>query len=237
MIQHRFRSEGELHGHAVGNLLIVALWELLGDSVAGLDWVGQLLGAHGRVLPMSSVPLDIVAKVEGVDEARPFDVTTVRGQVACASTRGRVKSISLVPEMPPASPQAVKAVREADWIVFGPGSWFTSVLPHLLVPDLADALVASRARRLVALNLSPQRGETDGFSPETYLEVLSAHAPRLGVDVVLADSGAVEDTDRLSEAAEKLGGRLVLAEVKALDGSPRHDPDRLAAAFDEIFRN
>ncbi|GAA3757136.1 putative cofD-like protein [Spinactinospora alkalitolerans] len=236
VIQHRFRSEGELHGHAVGNLLIVALWELLGDSVAGLDWVGQLLGAHGRVLPMSSVPLDIAAEVEGVDPARPDEVTTVRGQVACASTRGRVRSVSLVPEKPPASQQAVKAVREADWVVFGPGSWFTSVLPHLLVPELADTLVRTRARRVVALNLSPQQGETDDFAAHTYLEVLSAHAPNLGVDVVLADPDVVEDTGRLRRAAEKLGGRLVLADVAARDGSPRHDPDLLAAAFDEVFR-
>ncbi|WP_181874423.1 gluconeogenesis factor YvcK family protein [Marinitenerispora sediminis] len=236
VIQHRFRSEGELHGHAVGNLLIVALWELLGDSVAGLDWVGQLLGAHGRVLPMSSVPLDIVAEVEGVDPARPTEVSTVRGQVACASTRGRVRSITLVPEEPPASPQAVKAVLEADWVVFGPGSWFTSVLPHLLVPELADALVRTPARRMVALNLSPQRGETDGFAAHTYLEVLAAHAPRLGVDVVLADPGVVEDTRLLRAAAESLGGRLVLADVAAADGTPRHDPDLLAAAFDAVFR-
>ena len=82
VVQHRFRSEGELHGHAVGNLLIVALWELLGDSVAALDWVGQLLGAHGRVLPMSSVPLDIVAEVEGADPA-PDEVVTVRGGGLC----------------------------------------------------------------------------------------------------------------------------------------------------------
>ncbi len=236
VIQHRFRSEGDLHGHAVGNLLIVALWELLGDSVAGLDWVGQLLGAHGRVLPMSSVPLDLLAEVEGADPARPHEITEVRGQVACASTSGRVRSISLVPKDPPASPPAVKAVREADWVVFGPGSWFTSVLPHLLVPDLADALVTTKARRVVALNLSPQRGETDGFRPETYLEVLAAHAPRLGVDVVLADRGVVDDPGRLREAAEALGGRLVLADVRADDGSARHDPARLAAAFDRVLR-
>ncbi|MDT0303118.1 gluconeogenesis factor YvcK family protein [Streptomonospora wellingtoniae] len=237
VVQHRFRSEGELHGHAVGNLLIVALWELLGDSVAGLDWVGQLLGAHGRVLPMSSVPLDIVAEVEGSDPARPFEITTVRGQVACASTRGRVRSISLVPESPPACHQAVKAVREADWVVFGPGSWFTSVLPHLLVPGLAEALVETRARRMVALNLSPQKGETDGFRPETYLEVLAAHAPRLGIDAVLADSGVVGDTTRVGEVAKEMGGRLVVRDVAAGDGSPRHDPDLLAAAFDDVFRD
>ncbi|MEV2277121.1 uridine diphosphate-N-acetylglucosamine-binding protein YvcK [Nocardiopsis sp. NPDC049922] len=235
VIQHRFRSEGELHGHAVGNLLIVALWELLGDSVAGLDWVGQLLGAHGRVLPMSSVPLDIAAEVAGIDPDRPEELTTVRGQVACASTSGRVRSISLIPEAPPASPQAVKAVREADWVVFGPGSWFTSVLPHLLVPDLAHALVTTRARRLVALNLSPQRGETDGFRPETYLEVLRDHAPKLGVDVVLADRGTVEDAAPLRRVVRDFGGRLVLDDLGRDDGTPRHDADRLAAAFERIL--
>ncbi|WP_200904178.1 uridine diphosphate-N-acetylglucosamine-binding protein YvcK [Nocardiopsis sp. RV163] len=235
VIQHRFRSEGELHGHAVGNLLIVALWELLGDSVAGLDWVGQLLGAHGRVLPMSSVPLDIAAEVSGIDPARPEELTTVRGQVACASTSGKVRSISLIPEDPPASPQAVKAVREADWVVFGPGSWFTSVLPHLLVPDLAHALVTTRAKRMVALNLSPQRGETDGFRPETYLEVLRGHAPKLGVDVVLADRGTVEEPEPLVRVVGELGGRLELAELSRDDGTPRHDPDRLAAAFERIL--
>jgi len=235
VLQHRFSSEGELHGHAVGNLLIVALWELLGDSVAGLDWVGQLLGAHGRVLPMSSVPLDIAAEVAGVDPERPDELTTVRGQVACASTSGRVRSVSLIPEAPPASPQAVKAVREADWIVFGPGSWFTSVLPHLLVPDLAHALVTTRARRLVTLNLSPQRGETDGFRPETYLEVLHEHAPKLGVDVVLADRATVEDPAPLREATRELGGRLELGDLSRADGSPRHDAERLAAAFERIL--
>lgn len=236
VVQHRFRSEGELHGHTVGNLLIVALWELLGDPVAGLDWVGQLLGAHGRVLPMSSVPLDIAAEVVGIDPDRPHDVTTVRGQVACASTRGRVRSISLIPERPPASTQAVKAVHEADWVVFGPGSWFTSVLPHLLVPDLAEALVTTTARRMVALNLSPQQGETDGFRPETYLDVLAAHAPGLGVDVVLADRAVVDNHEQLSRAAKRIGAQLVLADVGADDGSPRHDPDRLAAAYDGVIR-
>ncbi|MEU3142605.1 uridine diphosphate-N-acetylglucosamine-binding protein YvcK [Nocardiopsis alba] len=235
VLQHRFRSEGELHGHAVGNLLIVALWELLGDSVAGLDWVGQLLGAHGRVLPMSSAPLEISAEVEGVDPERPHELTTVRGQVACASTRGRVRSISLLPEEPPASPQAVKAVREADWVVFGPGSWFTSVLPHLLVPDLAHALVTTRAKRLVALNLSPQKGETDDFRPETYLEVLREHAPKLGVDVVLADTGTVEDPLPLEAVVGELGGRLELAELSMGDGGPRHDPDLFATALERIL--
>ena len=236
VVQHRFRSEGHLHDHAVGNLLIVALWELLGDSVEGLDWVARLLGAHGRVLPMASVPLDLAAEVEGADPARPGQLSIVRGQAACAATTGRVRSISLHPANPPACPEAVAAILDADWVVLGPGSWFTSVLPHLLVPELADALISTRARRLVALNLVPQPGETGGFSPHTHLEVLADHAPELTVDVVLADRGASGGaTAQLEKAAGMLGGRLVLADLAMRDGSPRHDPRQLAGAFAEIF--
>jgi uncharacterized cofD-like protein len=236
VVQHRFNSGAELGGHAVGNVLIVALWELLGDTVQGLDWVARLLGAHGRVLPMASVPLDLAAEVEGADPARPGALATVRGQVACASTTGRVRSVSLIPADPPACPEAVTAIGEADWVVLGPGSWFTSVIPHLLVPDLARALITTPARRIVALNLAPQPGETEGFSPQTHLEVLADHAPQLRVDVVLADRGAAGGTAaELDKAAGRLGGRLVLADLAMRDGTPRHDPRQLAGAFAEIF--
>jgi uncharacterized cofD-like protein len=236
VVQHRFPGSSGLGGHAVGNVLIVALWELLGDTVQGLDWVGRLLGAHGRVLPMTSVPLDLAAEVEGAAPDRPGELTTVRGQVACASTVGRVRSISLIPADPPACAEAVTAIRSAEWAVLGPGSWFTSVLPHLLVPELAAALITTGARRLVTLNLAPQPGETHGFSPHTHLEVLADHAPGLTIDVVLADrGGAGAFAAELEKAAGLLGGRLVLADLAMQDGSPRHDPRRLAGALAGIF--
>lgn len=239
VVQHRFHSSGGLHKHAVGNLLIVALWELLGNTVAGLDWVGELLGAQGRVLPAAAVPLDIVAEVEGADPVRPWEVSRVQGQVACATTPGRVRSVSLIPPDPPAVPEAVAAVRDADWIVLGPGSWFTSVLPHLLVPELARALVETAAQRLVTLNLAPQPGETEGFTPHSHLEVLGSHAAEyaadFGVDIVLSDVHAVTDCGSLQAAARSLGARLVLEDVAAADGSPRHDTDRLAAAYARIL--
>jgi uncharacterized cofD-like protein len=185
---------------------------------------------------MASVPLDLMAEVEGADPARPDDITMVKGQVACATTPGRVRSVSLIPADPPACPEAVAAVGAAHWVVLGPGSWFTSVLPHLLVPELAEALVSTRARRLVALNLAPQPGETEGFSPQTHLEVLADHAPGLTVDVVLADRNAVSASAAdLEKAAGLLGGKLVLADLAVGDGSPRHDPRRLAGAFAQIF--
>ena len=242
VVQHRFRA-GELSGHAVGNLLIVALWERLGDTVAGLDWLGRLLGARGRVLPMSSVPIEIVAIVDlgpgalGADPAVADDsgMAIVRGQVEVATTPGEVKEISLVPADPPACPEAVHAIKAADWIVLGPGSWYTSVLPHLLVPDLAVALTETKARRLVALNLVAQPGETAGFSPQRHLEVLAAHAPGLRIDTVLADSAAVADGAALRKACADLRAEVVLAPVAASDGSPRHDPQRLAVAYEQVF--
>jgi uncharacterized cofD-like protein len=215
----------------VGNLLIVALWELASDDpVQGLDWVGRLLKATGRVLPMSTVPLEIEATVEEPDGSR----STVRGQVAVATTQGRIVEVGLSPAEPPACAEAVAAIEAADWVVLGPGSWFTSVIPHLLVPELADALVRTTARRMVIVNLEPQPGETSGFTPESYLEVLRRHAPQLRLDVVLADPSSVPDLAALQRAAELLGAAVVLADVRSQSGLPRHDPKTLAAALEAV---
>lgn len=231
VLQHRFRSQGEMDQHAVGNLLIVALWQLLGEHVGGLDWVGRLLGAQGRVLPMSLAPLDIAAAVTGLDPADPQAVTTVRGQVQVASTSGRVLGVHLDPADPPACPEALRAVDDADWVVLGPGSWFTSVIPHLLVPELRDAIVRSPARKIVTLNLEPQTGETEGFSPENHLDALVGHAPDLKLDVVLVDRRSVGNEDQLRWTTSSIGAELVIADVAADDGLPHHDPVKLANAY------
>jgi len=231
VLQHRFSSTGEMDNHAVGNLLIVTLWQQLGDHVAGLDLVGRLLGAEGRVLPMAVTPIDILAEVRGLDPADRDALTTVRGQVEVASTDGQVHAVHLDPEDPPACPEAIAAVADADWVVLGPGSWFTSVIPHLLLPELRRALVQSSARTVVTLNLEPQAGETDGFAPETHLEVLAEHAPDLKLDVVLADRASVVDRDQLADVARSLGADLVVADLAVGDGTPRHDPAKLARAY------
>ena len=193
--------------------------------------MGRLLGAQGRVLPMAVTPIDIMAEVRGLDPADPGALTTVRGQVEVASTDGQVHAVHLEPEDPPACPQAIAAVTDADWVVLGPGSWFTSVIPHLLVPELRRALVQSSARKVVTLNLEPQAGETDGFAPETHLEVLAEHAPDLKLDVVLADRASVVDHAKLTEVARSLGADLVVADLAVGDGTPRHDPVKLADAY------
>jgi len=231
VLQHRFRSSGDLDQHAVGNLLIVALWELLEDPVAGLDWVGRLLGARGRVLPMAAVPLSIEATVAAPDGT----TTVVRGQTSVAGTAAHIDQLRLVPAEPPACPEAVAAVDAADWVVLGPGSWYTSVVPHLLVPELRAALLRTSARIVVTLNLEPEEdGETAGMHAEDYLEVLHAHAPDLPVHAVVADPRAVEDIDLLARRCDEGGARLLLRQVGRSDGSAQHDPLRLAAAYRDV---
>jgi uncharacterized cofD-like protein len=236
VLQHRFAGEGEMRGHVVGNLLIVSLWELLGDHVLALDWIGRLLGASGRVLPMALTPMDIAAEVRGLDPDDPDALTTVRGQVEVATTDGVITSVSLEPADPTACPEAVAAVRTADWVVLGPGSWFTSVIPHLMVPALREALVQTDARIVLVLNLDEQMGETPGFGPEDHLAALAEHAPDLRVHTVLADRGTVgEELADLEHLVAAYGATLVVDDVAAGDGTPRHDPARLAGAYARIF--
>jgi uncharacterized cofD-like protein len=229
---HRFGGDGALAGHAVGNLVLAALLELLDDPVAALAEASRLLGTHGRILPMSNQPLDIEADVVGLDHD-PAAVRRIRGQVAVATTPGRVERIRLHPaghpdEVPTACPDAVAAVLGADVVLLGPGSWFTSVLPHLLVPELHEALVTTRARKVVVLNLVPQPGETAGFSTERHLDVLCQHAPRLRVDAVIADADSVPAPDRLLRSAGAVGAQVHLAKVAAPGEPERHDPVALA---------
>lgn len=233
VLQHRFTSDGPLDGQSVGNLLISGIWDLLGDNVNGLDLVGQLLGAQGRVLPMASIPLTIEADVRL--DCAPDQLSRVTGQVEVASTAGRFVNVWLEPLDPPACPQAVEAIDAADWVVIGPGSWFTSVLPNLLVPGIRQALARTRARRVLVLNLGEQVGETTGLSPHGHLEVLASHAPELHFDYVLADTGMVDEAGILAAGAKSLGAELISAHVSSGPGSVLHDPLRLAAAFHHIM--
>jgi uncharacterized cofD-like protein len=233
VFQHRFGGTGALAGHAVGNLVLAALLEILHDPVAALAEAARLLGLTGRVLPMCTEPLDIEADVIGLDED-PAAVRRIRGQVAIATTPGQVQRIRLQgpgDEVPKACEAAVQAVLDADVVLLGPGSWFTSVLPHLLVPELHEALIDTTASRMVVLNLVPQPGETAGFSPERHLDVLCEHAPRLRVDAVIADGDSVSTPDRLRTAAESLGARLRLDAIATAGARERHDPVALAESL------
>jgi uncharacterized cofD-like protein len=231
LLQHRFGGSGALAGHPVGNLLLTGLLEEHADPVAALDVAGSMVGAVGRVLPMSASPLDLVADVATFDRDDPVRVRRIHGQSAIAATLGQVRDIRLIPADAPACAAAVEAVETADAIVLGPGSWFTSVIPHLILPGLAAALTSSAGRVVVTLNLVPQPGETEGFSATEYLRALERYAPALHVDAVVADADSVPDEAALATYCVRRQADLVLARVSGDDAWDRHDPGRLATAL------
>jgi uncharacterized cofD-like protein len=234
LLQHRFGGTGALAGHPIGNLLLTGFFERYGDPIGALEHVARLVGAVGRVLPMSPVPLDLIAEVDRFDPDDPVRTRRIRGQSSIATTPGRVRSVRLLPTGAPACANAVDAVREADVVVLGPGSWFTSVIPHLLLHELGKAIASTDATVIVTVNLVPQAGETDDYSPEELLRVLGEHADRHGglfIDAIVADSDSVLDHQSLRAYARDIGARLVLSSIAADDSAERHDPARLGAAY------
>jgi uncharacterized cofD-like protein len=233
LLQHRFQGSGALAGHPLGNLMLAGLLEGGLDPVESLAAVGTLIGSVGRVLPMSAIPLDLVAEVDRIDSDLPARRVTIRGQSSIAGTPGRVRSIRVLPVGAPACDAAVEAILEADVVVLGPGSWFTSVIPHLLIDDLAQALTTTSAQVVVVLNLVPQSGETDDFSPQDLLQVLLDHGPGLRIDAVIADTAAVGDPQRLRRYVSAMPARLVLSDLATSDSIERHDPVQLGRAFED----
>lgn len=233
VLQSRFTGDGPLAGHAIGNLLIAGLWQQLGDEVAALDMVGDLLRVCGRVLPMSTVPLEIEADVLGLDPFAPDEINTLTGQATVAKAWAEVQAVRIVPNSPPAHPAAIAALRAADAIVLGPGSWFTSVIPHLLVPEQVAAIAESEALRVLVFNIAPA-DETAGFSAARHIELLAEHAPKVRFDVVIADAGFVEKDRYMADYVRSIGGDLVVADVAADDGSATHDVSRLSKVLADV---
>jgi uncharacterized cofD-like protein len=231
IMQYRFTSDGELDGHAVGNLLLAALWDRDEDPVQGLDRVGSLLKVIGRVLPMATNPLDIEATFEN-----SIGTKIVQGQAEVATTKGRLKSLRIIPENPKAYPEALSAIAEAQWITMGPGSWFSSVIPHLLVPAQRDAIISSKAKKILLLNLDTSdksAGEYAGYSPLEHLQILSTYAPGLHFDCVVIDQSS-DGQSQLREHLSTLGSELVIADLRS-DGAPlHHDVKKLGQLFAHI---
>lgn len=239
-LQHRFSGHGALAGHAVGNLVLTGLTEVMGSSIAALDELGRLLGVQGRVLPMSPEPLDLEAEVQGLGDD-PREVNAVRGQVAVASTLGQVRRVRLIPQNPEASPEAVGAILDADMVTLGPGSWFSSVIPHLLMPGIVEALQETTATRVVIMNLVAEPGETSGFSMERHIHMLLQHCPSLRMDVVVVDTSTLlpgNERRHLERAAERLGAEVVYRNVRQDDDrgrwTDRHSSEKLADVLREL---
>ena len=223
--EHRFR-DGELEGHALGNLVLVGLTESLGSFPDALDEAGRLLRAVGRVLPATVEP--VVLKAELADAAVPGEM--VEGQVAVANSRG-IRRVELVPGDVAATPAAIDAIRAADQVVYAPGSLYTSVLPVLCVTGLRTAINASRAQVVQVANLRPEVPETAGMDVADHLAAVLAHGAR--VDRLVHDDRLDDREGCLAidpKRLHALGVEVVAAPVARADGLA-HDHRQLARAL------
>lgn len=233
LMQYRFTSDGAMSGHAVGNLLLAALWNKDDGKVASLDKVGELLKVVGRVLPMALDPLDI----EGTF-LRNGVTQVVRGQVQVATATGKMQSLRLIPENPELCPESLTAIAQAEWITMGPGSWLSSVMPHLLLPELGSAIAASPAKKVMIFNMPehPSQDEFAGYSLEEHLDLVLQYLPELRISVGIVDRLALPSDSNLQVMIEGLGGTLVVADLADAKNRQHHDPKKLASTFSHIFR-
>jgi uncharacterized cofD-like protein len=237
ILQYRFPlGNGEfsggasgLEGHVVGNILLTALWNSGASTHEGLDLLCSFFGVQGRVLPCSSEAIDVVATIAGLDPQEPQAIQEVSGQVAIATTTGTVTQIRLEPSEPPACSEAVNAIGRADSLIFGPGSWFTSVIPPLLVPGIRAAILNSSARRILIMNLSEQIGETTGFTNIDYLNSWNSLLNEIKLDAVIIDPHHGENQGDCERAAHRLGAKVFIIDV-ASSGAV-HDGEKLARAL------
>ncbi len=233
LLGHRFAT-GYLQGHALGNLVLLALIEEHdGDIVRAMGEAGSVLGMRGSVLPCTTDTVTLVADIDG---------TEVRGQVLIATTAGHHRDIWLEPRDPTACPQAVDVIDAADVVVLGPGSLFTSIIPNLLVPGIAAALGASSAPIIYVANLTWQPGETTGMDLQDHVDALRAHLPEdRQLTVVVHDGPAASGSgDPLGTQLDGGGAvRTLSADLaqRRADGTAvaAHDAKRLARALQPLL--
>jgi uncharacterized cofD-like protein len=245
LLQYRFPGRpddpapeggGSLGGHAVGNLLIAAMTAVQGgDFEEAIRQMNRVLAVRGQVLPATATPLNLHAELA--------DGSVIDGQSLIAGSRGIARTW-VTPDAVRASEDALAAIAEAELIVLGPGSLYTSILPSLLLPEIRDAVAASPGLRVYVCNVATQEGETSGFDLAAHLEALVAHAGTGIVDVVLANSqfAARPATDYPAEPVKlrwppsvATPPRLVLDDVIDPENVRRHEPARLAAALLRVY--
>lgn len=211
-LEHRF-VEGTLQGHPIGNLLLIGLAKVAGDLQTAIDEVGRLVGAAGRIFPASEVPVTLIA-----DSNRG----TLAGQVTIERADG-IRNLRFDPADPPTSEAAVRAVREADQVLMGPGSLFTSVLATTVVPGIRQALHDSGAMRVFVANVANEKGDARGFGLAEHVDALLDHG--VPVDIVLTTPG--------SRGSRPLPVPIVEADLASADGWS-HDPELLGHALADL---
>lgn len=224
VFDYRFKA-GELGGHSLGNLILAGLTELEGDFNGALDHAGRLLRAHGRVYPAATEAVRLVADVEG---------ERVEGQDEIKHRHG-IRAVAIDPPEPPAPEAAVAAIGEADLVVVGPGSLFTSILPVLAVPAICAAVRSAAATRVLVCNLTVQAGETEGMDVAAHFDAFVANAGDGLVDVMLVNDAPVAFGSALGlPDVDVLGGVPLLRGAVAAERGAVHDPVLLAGVLEPL---
>jgi uncharacterized cofD-like protein len=239
LFDFRFGGENEVTGHSLGNLILAALTHLEGDLVRAVDRAGEILNVRGRVVP--STTEDVTLSAEFVDGS------CIDGESRIAAVRRPIRQVRLRPEAAPAAPEAVRAIEAADLVAIGPGSLYTSLIPVLLVRELAQALARSRARVVLVMNLMSEPGETDGYGAGDCLPASRRPAPHVPIHHVLLNMAPIprDALDRYAadgampirvdvETLRALGCRSMERDVLGDGPKIRHDSRKLARAVLEL---
>lgn len=236
LFQYRFSNGSGLAGHSFGNLFIVAMSGVTGNFEDAIRQTSRVLAVRGQIIPSTLANVTLCAKTD--------DAQTITGESSISDTKakGRIKEVFLQPEDSPAHPEAVRAILDADMIILGPGSLYTSVLPNLLVKGIRRAFAASPAVKAYICNVATQPGETDGFSLAQHVDAIEEHVGGHLLRWVVVNnnlSGALPNAD-LSQpvAVDSLlenGIRLVKADVVSESNRYHHDSRKLAETMMRIY--
>lgn len=194
LFRHRFRGEGELGGHSFGNLFLAALTEVTGDFTEAIRLSSEVLASKGHIFPATISDVRLVAELE--------DGSIVRGETQISASRVPIRSLRLEPEQCLPLPQVLRAIRMADVITVGPGSLYTSILPNLLVAQVARVIGETKATKIFVSNLMTQPGETDGYTARQHLETVKKYAPQIHFDFVVVNDKRISEEQAERYAAE-----------------------------------
>jgi len=241
LFQYRFGQGDGLDGHSFGNLFIAAMADVTGSFERAILESGRVLAVQGRILPSTLDNVTLCADLRGEDEAAGA-LSRVEGESSITAAEWPIERVFLQPDRVRAYPEAIRAILEADLIVAGPGSLFTSVLPNLLVEDIARAIRASRAVKVYVCNVATQKGETDGFSVGDHMEAIQGHVGRDVFHYVLAndnfDVGLNPNTELVPLNYDAEGSYQVIPADLIDPHTPwRHDPQKLARHLMDFYSN
>jgi len=241
LFQYRFADEMGLDGHNFGNLFIAAMADITGSFEQGVVESSRVLAVRGRVIPSTLKAVTLAADVRVESENNGYGWQRVVGESAIPAARSRIERVYLEPESVPAYPEAIKAILQADLIIAGPGSLFTSVLPNVLVPSIAAAIRASKARKLYICNVATQPGETEDFDVDNHVEALQRHVGQLfptvlANDHIIASNGEQAHLKPVPLPAEPPTEYALLTADLIDEARPwRHDSAKLAKVILDIY--